>query len=65
MSRDNFRLTEAELRVIDMTAELWNAFLDLGDNQFSDREEMARDIHDIQQRIMARLARRLHPEKFR
>lgn len=62
---ENSRLTDDELRIIDMTADLWNAFLDLGDHHPSDRDEMARDIHDIQQRIMARLARRLHPKKFR
>jgi hypothetical protein len=60
-------LTEAELKVIELTADLWNAYVALAvsDRLPSEREEMARDIHSIQQRIMARSARRAHPDIFR
>jgi hypothetical protein len=52
------------MKVLDLTAQLWNAFLDLPDRHPSDAEEMAHDIHNIQHRVMARLAVRTHPELF-
>jgi hypothetical protein len=55
----------AEKRLLDLTVELWNGFFDLPDLHPADREEMARDIHDIQHRIMARATRRAHPDHFR
>lgn len=58
-------LTEQELRVIDMTADLWNAIALLGGHQPSDMGEFERDIHSIQHRVMARAAIRAHPVVFR
>lgn len=57
-------LTLQERQVLDLTAELWNAFAALPDKHPSDAAEMQRDIHDIQNRIMARAARRNEPEFF-
>jgi len=47
-----------------MTADLWNAIADLGGLHRCDLEETARDIHNIQNRIMARVAKRAHPDVF-
>ena len=58
-------MTEAEKRLLQMTADLWNAFLDLPDRHPSDAEETQRDIHNIQNRIMARCAVRSCPDLFR
>ena len=58
-------LTVEEKIVIQLTAELWNAIASLGNHHLSDMKEHERDIHDIQSRVMARLARRVHPEIFR
>jgi len=42
-------------KIIEMTADLWNAWMDLPDiiKHQSDNKEMAVDIHHIQNRIMA------------
>jgi hypothetical protein len=58
-------LTKEELALIEMTADLWNRFLALPNSHPADAEEMALDIHRIQNRIMARSARRDHPDVFR
>jgi hypothetical protein len=58
------KLTEQELEILQRTAELWNLFCALPDRHPSDAEEMARDIHSIQHRIMSRLAVRAHPDFF-
>lgn len=57
-------LTDAEQAVMAATADLFNAFVALGDHHPADIEEMTRDIHDIQHRIMARLTRRAYPRAF-
>jgi len=57
-------LTEQEQELILLTATLWNKFCELPNRHPSDAVEMARDIHDIQHRIMARAAVRAHPEIF-
>ena len=57
-------MTDGELLVLRLTAELYNAIHALGDHHPSDMDELARDIHSIQARVMARLARRVHPEVF-
>ena len=62
---DGYHLTDAEMAVLLLTAQLWNALCALGDHHPSDMEEHQRDIHDVQSRVMARLARRRHPEFFR
>lgn len=58
-------LTKEELAILDMTADLWNAFLALANHHPADAGETALDIHRIQNRIMARGARRDHPDVFR
>jgi len=57
-------VTEAELRILALTAQLWNAFLELPDRHPCDAEELQRDIHNIQHRVMARLAVRMTPGVF-
>lgn len=51
-------LTEQEKAVLTMTAELWNELVKLPAPHGFDGAEHMRDIHDIQNRIMARVARR-------
>lgn len=58
-------LTAQELAVLQMTAELFNALMALPDKHPSDADDFTRDIHAIQNRLMARLAVRAHPEFFR
>jgi hypothetical protein len=58
-------LSPQELAVLTMTAELYNALMALPDRHPSDADDFARDIHSIQNRVMARLAVRAHPDFFR
>lgn len=51
-------LSDDERAVLDMTAALWNALVNLPAPHEHDNAENMRDIHDIQNRIMARSARR-------
>lgn len=44
---------------------LWNGFVELDSSHPADNEEMSRDIHDIQHRIMARAVRRSDKTRFR
>lgn len=62
---DETQLTPAERTAINLTAQLWNTASQLPDQHPSDVAELQADIHAIQNRIMARLARRRHPEIFR
>lgn len=61
---DETRLTPAEQNCINISAALWNAASQLPDQHPRDLSELQRDIHDIQNRVMARLARRRYPEVF-
>lgn len=47
-------MTQKEQAVLKITADLWNAILDLPVLHPSDMRETERDIHNIQNRIMAR-----------
>lgn len=58
-------LTKEELTILEMAADIWNAFLALSDRHPADAEEMALDIHRIQNRVMARSARRDYPNVLR
>lgn len=60
----NKLLTAPELHCLKLSAELMNAITLLSVQHPSDIEETIRDIHDIQNRIMARLTARIHPEFF-
>ena len=51
-------MNEEEENVLVLTARLWNAILELEEIHPADNEEHARDIHNIQNRIMARPHRR-------
>lgn len=51
-------MTDQERRIIEMTVELWNALLDLPKEHDADNLEDMRDIHDIQNRVLARATRR-------
>lgn len=57
-------LTNEEKRIIEMTAELWNALLALPEYHPNDMPENARDIHCIQNRVLSRAARRDHGMLF-
>ena len=57
-------VTAQEFEVLKMTAELYNALMALPDKHPSDADDSARDIHAIQNRVMARLAVRAHPDFF-
>ena len=55
-------MTEEEKRILALTAELWNALIALPAPHGFDGPEHMRDIHDIQNRLLARVARRTNPE---
>lgn len=57
-------MSDAEKEIIALTALLWNKFLALPHRHPSDAEEMQRDIHAIQNRVMARVAVRSDPSTF-
>lgn len=57
-------LLPEELDVLRLTAELWNAFMDLPKQHIDDLQETKLDIHRIQNRVMARATRRAYPEDF-
>ena len=48
------RLTPREKTILQTTVVLWNAICKLEELHPQDREEACRDIHNIQNRIMAR-----------
>ncbi len=55
MSRGN--LTEKEVKAMDLTSALWNALLEIEKEHIlhpDDIHEHRRDIHNIQNRILAR-----------
>lgn len=61
------KMTASEMDLINRTADLYKALEELEwktPGHPEDLAEHARDIHNIQNRIMARVARRLHPETF-
>jgi hypothetical protein len=51
-------LTVAERAVLSLSGEVFSLFKELGDHHPADVEETARDIHNIQNRIMARVVMR-------
>lgn len=55
-------MTDEEKRILALTAELWNALVALPAPHGFDNAEHMRDIHDIQNRLLARVARRTNPE---
>jgi len=57
-------MTDEEKRIFALTAELWNALIALPAPHRFDNAEHMRDIHDIQNRLLARVAQRTNPEQF-
>lgn len=57
-------MTEAERALLVKMAGAWNDFLALGDHHPSDIEEFRVSLHRLQEKVMARVARREHPEFF-
>lgn len=49
-------MTEQEKEIIDLTVKLWNAYTKLPVIHAADGEETCRDIHNIQNRVLARAA---------
>jgi hypothetical protein len=58
------QLTEAELRLLDITAALWNGVAALPDHHCNELDDYLRLVHDIQARLMARACRRAYPAYF-
>lgn len=57
-------VTDEEKRVLELTAQLWNAWIMLPGSHPFDAAETEHDIHNIQNRIMARVAVRTNPLLF-
>lgn len=58
-------MTDEEKRIFTLSAELWNALIALPKMHPCDNAEHMRDIHNIQNRLLARVAQRANPEEFR
>lgn len=54
MPKEPSRLTLDEQKVLDMSAELWNAICALSEVHPMEKQEICTAIHDIQMRILAR-----------
>ena len=53
------QITEDERAILNIVADLWNAILALPVLHSEDEHEHRRDIHNIENRIMARAAMRI------
>lgn len=60
---DLAKLTQEEDEILELTAELWNKFLQLPIYHLMEQSEMQSKIHDIQRIIISRF--RMNKEKFR
>lgn len=60
---DLAKLTQEEEEILELTAELWNKFLQLPIYHLMEQSEMQYKIHDIQRMIIARF--RMNKEIFR
>lgn len=62
-------LTRAELKALNLTAQLWNLLVQEvvanGSTRDHDTAELASKIHDLQHTIMAQAAARAYPTQFR
>lgn len=58
-------LTKEEDEILELTAELWNKFLQLPIYHLMEQSEMQSKIHDIQRMIISRPGFRMNKEKFR
>ena len=57
-------LSLEEQQIINSLADVFNQFAELPDHHISDVEEFTQHVHILQRQVMARLARRTHPEIF-
>lgn len=62
---DLAKLTQEEEEILELTAELWNKFLQLPIYSLMEQSEMQSKIHDIQRMIISRPGFRMNKEKFR
>lgn len=62
---DLAKLTQEEEEILELTAELWNKFLQLPINHPMEANEIAMKIHDIQRMIISRPGFRMNQEMFR
>jgi len=62
---DFMQLTIKEKLIIKNLATCYNDFAQLDHSHPSDNAEFAEHIHILQRQIMARLARRAHPDIFK
>ncbi len=58
------KLTEQEIKILDMLANAWNYYNKLEEYHPSDKQEFTEGIHRAQDIVMTRLAVRVHPELF-
>lgn len=61
---DLAKLTQEEEEILELTAELWNKFLQLPIYHLMEQSEMQYKIHDIQRMIISRPGFRLNQEMF-
>ena len=57
-------LTKEETEVLKMSADLWNAYLNLPVQHLDDTDEFRRFMHSLQHLVMIREARRNNPVRF-
>ena len=55
-------MTEKELNLIEILANVWNEYLQLPEQHCNDRQEFCEAIHRLQHLLMIRDARRNHPD---
>lgn len=60
---DLAKLTQEEDEILELTAELWNKFLQLPIYHLMEQSEMQSKIHDIQRMIISRPGFRMNKEK--
>lgn len=58
-------LSSQEKRVLELTAAVWNEYMKMPEVHPSDRTELQLFIHQIQNLIGMRVARRVNPEIWR
>jgi hypothetical protein len=62
--RHPHRLTDEELRILDLTGEVYRRFAALPEYHFNDLGDVVRHVHAIQKVVSARVAYRTNPERF-
>lgn len=57
------KLTDQEIKIVTALGAVWNDYLELNEGP-ADKEEFMNNLHALQRQVMARLARRVHPNLF-